>query len=105
GLVTLLKLVFYRYSNEKDITIGFPHYNRTHPALDNTIGFFADTFVLRTQFEGNESFEEFLALVNKNLLGTYEHSNYRFEDLVQDLNVKRELNRNILFDVFVIFQN
>ncbi|WP_340203710.1 MupA/Atu3671 family FMN-dependent luciferase-like monooxygenase [Ascidiimonas sp. W6] len=105
GLVALLKLVFYRYSNQKDITIGFPYYNRAHPELNDTLGFFADTFVLRTKFKGTESFEEFLALINRNLLDAYQHNSYNFEDLVQDLNLKRELNRNILFDVFVIFQN
>ncbi|MGQ3679737.1 non-ribosomal peptide synthetase [Tenacibaculum discolor] len=105
GLMGLYNLLFYKYTRQTDIVLGFPIYGREYTELENVIGFFADTLALRTKFDGENSFEELLANVNKRAFDAYEHKDYTFEELISDLKPLRDSSRTILFDVFVVLQN
>ena len=105
GLLATVKVLLYRYTNQKDIVIGSPIAGREHIDLQNQIGFYVNTLALRTQFEGAASFKELLANVKDVTLGAYEHQIYPFDELVDHLPLKRDMSRNPLFDVMVTFQN
>ncbi len=105
GLMGLYNLLFYKYTNQTDIVLGFPIYGRDYTELENIIGFFADTLALRTKFDGENSFEELLSNVNKRAFDAYEHKDYTFEELISELKPQRDSSRTILFDVFVVLQN
>lgn len=105
GLMSLLNLLFYKYTNQTDIILGFPMYGREFLELEKIIGFFADTLALRTKFNGENSFEELLHNVNQRAFEAYEHKDYPFEELITELNPIRDSSRTIFFDVFVVLQN
>jgi amino acid adenylation domain-containing protein len=105
GLLATVKVLLYRYTDQKDIVIGSPIAGREHVDLQNQIGFYVNTLALRTQFEGAASFKEVLANVKDVTLGAYEHQIYPFDELVDHLPLKRDMSRNPLFDVMVTFQN
>jgi len=105
GLLATVKVLLYRYTNQKDIVIGSPIAGREHVDLQNQIGFYVNTLALRTQFEGTASFKELLANVKDVTLGAFEHQIYPFDELVDHLPLKRDMSRNPLFDVMVTFQN
>jgi tyrocidine synthetase-3 len=105
GLLTAVNTLLYHYTGQEDIVIGSPIAGRDHMDLENQIGFYANTLALRTQFSGNNSFNEILASVKKNTLGAYEHQVYPFDDLVEELSLARDMSRNALFDVMVALQN
>lgn len=105
GLMTLFNLLFYKFSEQKDIILGFPVYGRDFSELENQIGFYADTIALRTRFEGHHTFKELFNIVNANAFDAYENREYPFEEIVNQLKVERNPGRNTLFDVFVVLQN
>ncbi len=105
GLLTIVKVLFYRYTQQEDIIIGTPIAGRAHQELRNQVGVFINTLALRTQFRGEASFEELLHLVKETTLNAYEHQWYPFDKLVEDLSLPRNLGRNPLFDVMVTLQN
>ena len=47
-LTAALNMLIYRYSGNEDIFIGTAIANRTRAEVENLIGFFANTLVLRT---------------------------------------------------------
>ncbi|TCN55434.1 amino acid adenylation domain-containing protein [Flavobacterium circumlabens] len=105
GLTSLLNVLFYRYTNQNDIIIGTPIAGRPHSDLQNQTGLYLNTLALRTQFDGQDSFIELLSNVKNKTLEAYEHQLYPFDELIENLNLKREVSRSPLFDVMLILQN
>lgn len=105
GLMTLFNLLFYKYSEQKDIILGFPVYGRDFSELEDQIGFYADTIALRTRFSEQNTFKELLHIVNTTAFEAYENKEFPFEEIVNQLNVERDAGRNTVFDVFVVLQN
>jgi amino acid adenylation domain-containing protein len=78
---------------------------RDHPDLENQIGFFINTLVLRSHLDGAQPFTTFLQQVRETAMAAYAHQDYPFDQLVQDLNPPRDPSRNPLFDVMLVLQN
>jgi len=101
GLLAVWKVLLYRYTGQTDITIGNPVAGRDHPDLENQIGFYLQTLALRTKINPKDSFVTLYDQVKDKTLEAYEHQMYPFDQLTEDLEVKREAGRNPLFDILV----
>ncbi|MCI0396601.1 MAG: amino acid adenylation domain-containing protein [Chloroflexi bacterium] len=99
------QVLLYRYTGQADISVGTPIANRQRAEIEELIGFFANTLVLRTELSGNPSFRELLARVKEVALGAYAHQDFPFEQLVDSLQPERDMSRNPLFQVMFIMQN
>ena len=105
GILTLVKVLLYRYTGQKDIVIGTPIAGRNHASLQNQIGAYINTLALRTQLEGEYDFVTLLRKVKTNTLEAFEHQAYPFDKLVEGLVLHRDMSRHPLFDVMVALQN
>lgn len=105
ALLATLKALFYRYTAQEDMIIGCPVAGRDHAALDDQIGFYINTLVMRTRFSGDDSFTGLLQRVKEVTLPAFEHQLYPFDRLVEELHLKRDMSRSPLFDVTMILQN
>lgn len=103
-LLAVFKTLLYRYTGETDIRVGTPIANRTHPDLENLIGFFVNSLVLRTDLSGNPTFGQLLQRVRKVSLEAYEHQDLPFEKLVEALQPERDLSHPPLFQVMFTLQ-
>ena len=104
-LLAILKGLLSRYSNQEDIILGTPIANRRHSCLDNVIGFFVNTLVLRTHVSRGISISDLIDVVEKTTLDAYEHQDIPFEQLVEHLNVSRDLSRHPLFQVMFVLDS
>lgn len=103
-LVAAVKTLLHRYSGQEDIIIGHPVTGREHPDLENQVGFYVNTIVLRDRIEPERSFIDLLRAIKHTTLEAFTHQNYPFDQLVEELERKRDLSRNPVFDVMVAFQ-
>jgi len=104
-LLAAFKTLLHRYTGQEDIVVGSPIANRNRAEIEELIGFFANTLVLRTNLAGNPTFQELLARVNEVALEAYAHQDVPFEKLVEDLQPQRDLSVSPLFQVLFIYQN
>ena len=104
-LLAAFKTLFHRYSGQTDIVIGVGSANRTQMEMEKLIGFFVNMLVFRTNLTGDPKFSELLQRVRDVTLGAYAHQHVPFAMLVNELKVKREWNRNPLFQVVFVLQN
>ncbi|MEE3489181.1 MAG: condensation domain-containing protein, partial [Bulleidia sp.] len=100
AMVTLSK-----YSRQEDIVIGSPISGRTHRDTEEMLGMFVNTLAMRGRPEHNKTFREFLEEVKTTCLKAYENQEYPFEELVEAVEVQRDMSRNPLFDVMLVMQN
>lgn len=104
-LLAGFKALLYRYTGQQDITVGTPAAGREHSDLDDQVGFYINTLALRSRFNADASFAALLEEVRKNTLAAYEHQHYPFDQLVEELAIKREAGRSPLFDIMLVLQN
>src|SRR5262249_46680438 len=92
-------VLLHRYTGEDDIVVGTPIANRNRSEIENLIGFFVNSMVLRVDAAGNPEFSELLRKVREVCLQAYDHQDLPFEKLVQELQPERDMSRNPLFQV------
>ncbi|BAT56842.1 amino acid adenylation domain-containing protein (plasmid) [Nostoc sp. NIES-3756] len=104
-LLAAFKVLLYRYTQQEDIIVGTPIANRNRAEIEWLIGFFVNTLVLRTNLGNNPTFKEILQQVREVTLGAYAHQDLPFEKLLEELQIKRDLTHNPLFQVMFVLQN
>ena len=105
SLLAAFAVLLFRRSGQEDIVVGTPIANRPNVELEELIGFFVNSLVMRLDLSGMPSFRTLVARVRRAALDSYQHQDLPFEKLVEDLNPERHLSRHPLFQVMFAFQN
>ncbi|MCP4927635.1 MAG: amino acid adenylation domain-containing protein [Gammaproteobacteria bacterium] len=104
-LLAAFNVLLGRYSGQNDIVVGSPIAGRQQTELENLIGFFINTLVLRTNLDGSPRFTELLEQLKTTALEAYAHQELPFEQLVEELQPVRDTSYAPLFQVMFILQN
>jgi amino acid adenylation domain-containing protein len=104
GAIGLVNLLLFRYTGQSDIIVGTPVAGREHPDLEDQIGYYLNTLVLRNEILAEESFVQVLEHIRRSTVEAFSHQVYPFDLLVEELNLRRDLSRSPLFDVMVVWQ-
>ncbi|MCH6190946.1 amino acid adenylation domain-containing protein [Paenibacillus polymyxa] len=104
-LLAAYTVLLHKYTGQDDLIVGTSIAGRTHGDTQPLIGMFVNTLALRNYPASEKTFLSYLEEVKETTLGAYEHQNYPFEELVDKVQVSRDLSRNPLFDTMFSLQN
>jgi len=105
ALLAAYNVLLSKYSRQEDIIVGSPIAGRPYADVQNIVGMFVNTLVMRNRPAGELTFKEFLHSVKENALKAYENQEYQFEELAEKVDATRDLSRNPIFDTMFAMQN
>ena len=103
-LLALLNILLAKLTGQEDIVIGTPVAGRRLEGLDNIIGMFVNSLALRNFPSENKTLKEFIKEVKERASKGFENQEYPFENLVENVLVSRDANRNPIFDVMFVLR-
>ena len=106
ALLSVMGLVFSKYSGENDVCIGVPVSNRrSNPSLEKIFGLFVSTVVVRLHHLGESSFREQLVSTREAVRRSVSHSALPFEKIVEELKPERIAGVNPFFQIALSWIN
>ncbi len=103
AFVSVLKILFRRYTSQNDIIIGTAVSGREFREFENAIGLFSNIIPLRDNIEKYDTFADILKKVNNTINESFEYQSYPFENIIEDLSLERDMSRGAIFDFAVTY--
>src|ERR1043165_669027 len=104
-LTAAVKVLLARYSGQHDIAIGTATSGRNRAELEQLIGCFVNTVILRSNVDSDVPFTALLSAVRETVLEAFAHDEAPFEQLVEDLQPVRDPSRTPLVQAMIVLQN
>lgn len=104
-LMSAYKVLLSKYTGQDDIIVASPITDRKMEELHNVIGMFVNTVVLWSNPNSDKTFVQYLQEIKQITLEAFANSDYPFEDLINKINIKRDMSRTPLFDTMLTLQN
>ncbi|MFI6744033.1 amino acid adenylation domain-containing protein [Nonomuraea sp. NPDC050451] len=105
ALLAAFAALLARHTGQTDIAVGTPVLGRPRSEIEDTVGPFINTVVLRCDLSGDPGFSELLARVRETALGAFANDDLPFERLVEELRPERDLTRNPLVQVMLLLED
>jgi amino acid adenylation domain-containing protein len=102
GLCAVLRVLLYRYTGQRDFTLGTSLLGRPVPELDRQLGYYVNTVALRDDVAQGANFRAVLRATRTTLLEALRHAEYPFDRVVDDLGASTSVDRNPFFDVMIM---
>lgn len=103
-MISAYKTLLHRYTNQEELLIGTPVALRNQKSYRNLIGNFVNTIVLKSNFNKDEAFNDFVKTVKNNVIEGMKHQEYPFSSLVKELKPARDTSRSPLVQTIFSWQ-
>ncbi|WP_158627977.1 non-ribosomal peptide synthetase [Azospirillum griseum] len=104
-VTALVQALLHRMTGQTDMALGTLVAGRDRAEVQDTVGFFVNTLVLRQSIDPEAGFRRLLADTRGTCLHAVADQHCPFESLVEATGAPRDLGRNPLFDVLVVWQS
>jgi 3-oxoacyl-(acyl-carrier-protein) synthase/acyl carrier protein len=98
-MTAAIQSLLYLETLQEDLLIGSPVSGRTNKQLEEQLGMYTNTVLLRSFISKDYSFSTILDNTKNTLHKANEHQEYPFDLLVKDLKFNRSANHSALFEI------
>jgi amino acid adenylation domain-containing protein len=102
-LLTAYFCLLHRYSNQTDILVAVPSLGRDHFELEQVIGFFINTLVVRARIQQDIPFGDLLKQVKDTFFGALDNQDVPLEEIAARANAERRGGRSEIFQTMFSF--
>ncbi len=104
-LLSVLNVLLHKITKEETIIVGSVVEGRTSPDLEDIHGVFVNTVIYKNDVKSSDVFRDLMHKVADKSVRVLDNQDYRFEQLVEDLNIKPEYGRMPVCDVFLLYNH
>ena len=102
-LATAFAITLAAYSGQRDLLIGTPTANRSHPDTDLLVGLLANPVALRARLDGNPTVAQALERMRAVCVDAFARQDTPLEQVVAAIGPERSHDRSPLFQVMIAF--
>ncbi|MBD16615.1 MAG: non-ribosomal peptide synthetase, partial [Planctomycetaceae bacterium] len=103
-VLAAVQAVLFRYSGQYDFCIGSTVTNRDRPETRDLIGLFVNSIVFRCRPTAELTFLQLLEQTHRTVVDGLRHQHVPFEQVVDALQIERQLSHNPLFQVMFLLR-
>lgn len=100
-LLAAFHLLIGRYTGTTDVPVGTVVSGRTLPELQGLIGYGINNLVMRSRWDGRDTFSSLVTQVRDVLITAYDHQAVPFARLADGLQPERDMSRTPLYQVAI----
>jgi surfactin family lipopeptide synthetase A len=97
--LTTFFILLHHASGQDDLVIAVMESGRSRPELEGMIGMFVNNLAVRARPDSRQTVAELLVAVRRLTEAAQRNRDYPFDELVEELDLPRDLSRNPLADV------
>lgn len=105
SFLAVFQVLLHRLSEQTTVLVGTPIANRARTELEQVVGLFANTIVMRADFAPDIDFSAVLQQIRRRSLEAYGNQDLPYELLVSELDPTRAASHNPIFQVMFAYQN
>lgn len=102
-LLAAYKILLYRYTYQSDILVGIPVAKRNKVEIENLIGMFVNTVVIRSILSDEVFFADYIKSLKLEVSKAYTNQDLPFDKIVEKINPVRDLDLSPFFQVMFQF--
>lgn len=103
--LTAFMIWLSKYTRQEEVVVGTPVSGRTHPDVQDMIGMFVNTLVIKGEFNKEDTVSQSINNIKDKFINAYDNQDYPFEKLVEELKVENNPSRNPIFDIMFVYQS
>jgi amino acid adenylation domain-containing protein len=103
-LLGAFQALLARYTNQKDFLVGTSVMNRPQVAFEETIGFFANTLLLRANIDIQTTFRDLIERARDKTTKALANQEIPVEEIIRRIQPSRDPSRNPGFQVMFVFE-
>jgi len=96
---TIFSVFLHRITGQNDLIVGTLIANRGSDEIENVVGCFTNNLSIRMNLPNKIRFTELLKNVKEKIISATDNGDYPFEDLIENLNLDRDMSRSPIFNV------
>jgi amino acid adenylation domain-containing protein len=105
GFLTVFEILLSRYTNQQDILIGLPMWNRVRPEIENLIGHFVNNILFLNHIRPESNFRQLLNEIKSNFIEGFNNQEAPFEKIAEDLEIDHGGGGAPIYQVYFSYQD